>query len=603
MENNIFYSWQSDLPNNTNRGFIESCLSSAIKELSKADNFHLELNLDRDTKYELGTPDIVNTIFNKIEKAKFFVADISIINSKSKERKTPNPNVLIELGYASKVLGWDKIICIFNTDYGNLNDLPFDLRSRRILTYSLKDHQKVNEKARLIKILNQTINQLFTKGMLKDELNDYIKTKVDRYILALIRSLDKILHGYNNNKLEVNILKLERNEIKALLENRKFLGFQVFKNYEETKNELTDILKDITSSVYYKKELGVIIVNLINWLNKFHKLNSLRESPNLFINANEKSSKYEVVHSKEFNSENKDGYLLLEILDESSKKVVDFGEVLEKPKIDLLLNYVYLNDNYSETYTNHLNNFIGIVKKWLDATNNEFIIDDMNFDIKLREVNRNKTIKNDADNDFQEKLKSLIEDKNNFEYKRICHINSIIYLYKLGYVFKHHQKFLNNMQRYLKGEIKIRNNATDLFLHPVEEGLLFRERNQEKGLYLLNQARTGNMHIESIFIPHSTANFIECLLEISKHNSLPSKIKKIISEILQDFKENLFVHLTESIESYIVTVTNEKDLNIINNIDLLDDFNCIRLYHEKKLNMLKRELKIFMINRQKLSQG
>ncbi|MED2968010.1 hypothetical protein P4251_07275, partial [Bacillus subtilis] len=204
MENNIFYSWQSDLPNNTNRGFIESCLSSAIKELSKADNFHLELNLDRDTKYELGTPDIVNTIFNKIEKAKFFVADISIINSKSKERKTPNPNVLIELGYASKVLGWDKIICIFNTDYGNLNDLPFDLRSRRILTYSLKDHQKVNEKARLIKILNQTINQLFTKGMLKDELNDYIKTKVDRYILALIRSLDKILHGYNNNKLEVN---------------------------------------------------------------------------------------------------------------------------------------------------------------------------------------------------------------------------------------------------------------------------------------------------------------------------------------------------------------------------------------------------------------
>jgi hypothetical protein len=68
MKNFIFYSWQSDLPNSTNRGFIESCLSLAIKNLSNSKDFHLDLNLDRDTKEELGTPDIVNTIFKKIER-------------------------------------------------------------------------------------------------------------------------------------------------------------------------------------------------------------------------------------------------------------------------------------------------------------------------------------------------------------------------------------------------------------------------------------------------------------------------------------------------------------------------------------------------------
>lgn len=31
MKINIFYSWQSDLPSNKNRSFIESCINDAIK--------------------------------------------------------------------------------------------------------------------------------------------------------------------------------------------------------------------------------------------------------------------------------------------------------------------------------------------------------------------------------------------------------------------------------------------------------------------------------------------------------------------------------------------------------------------------------------------
>lgn len=33
MKRTIFYSWQSDLPNNSNRGFIESCIESSLKDL------------------------------------------------------------------------------------------------------------------------------------------------------------------------------------------------------------------------------------------------------------------------------------------------------------------------------------------------------------------------------------------------------------------------------------------------------------------------------------------------------------------------------------------------------------------------------------------
>ncbi|MEY2369870.1 hypothetical protein [Lysinibacillus capsici] len=206
MDYNVFYSWQSDLPNATNRGFIESCLKSAIKELKESDNFHVELNLDRDTKDELGTPDIVNTIFSKIERSKIFVADISMINSESSSRKTPNPNVLIELGFASKVLGWERVICLFNTDYGNYIDLPFDLKFRRPLTYSLKGKEKSKVKDNLKKVIKDTIQELYTKGMLNDELNDYLKMQVDTQIMSIINNLGKILCGYEGKKCRINMI-------------------------------------------------------------------------------------------------------------------------------------------------------------------------------------------------------------------------------------------------------------------------------------------------------------------------------------------------------------------------------------------------------------
>jgi hypothetical protein len=128
LKNHVFYSWQSDLSNNTNRGFLETCITEALKELNVSDLYDIEFSLDKDTKDESGTPHIAETIFSKIEKSKLFIADVSIINSGSVGRKTPNPNVLIELGYAARTLGWERIICIYNKAYGSFDDLPFDLK-------------------------------------------------------------------------------------------------------------------------------------------------------------------------------------------------------------------------------------------------------------------------------------------------------------------------------------------------------------------------------------------------------------------------------------------------------------------------------------------
>jgi len=89
----IFYSWQSDLPNKTNRGFIEQALKNAVEAIRDDDSVQIEPVFDRDTKDIPGSPDIAKTIFDKIRRAQVFVCDVSIINRES-TRLTPNPNVL-----------------------------------------------------------------------------------------------------------------------------------------------------------------------------------------------------------------------------------------------------------------------------------------------------------------------------------------------------------------------------------------------------------------------------------------------------------------------------------------------------------------------------
>lgn len=147
MSDRIFYSWQSDSPSNTNRNFISAALEKAIEEIHKDETTDIDPVIDRDTLGLAGSPDISQSIFSKIDMASVFVCDVSIIDSKA-ARPTPNPNVLIELGYAVKSLGWNRVIMAMNTELGKPEDLPFDLRSKRVLAYCIASEAEEKSPAR-----------------------------------------------------------------------------------------------------------------------------------------------------------------------------------------------------------------------------------------------------------------------------------------------------------------------------------------------------------------------------------------------------------------------------------------------------------------------
>lgn len=147
-------------------------------------------------------------IFDKIKECDLFIADVSIVNKytavvddmqdgpaetvsdatepgsfdgtkanpkdidvessdkpKMKIRYSPNPNVLEELGFAAAIVGWNYVICLMNTDYGDEDDLPFDLKHHRIFKFSTKDKSRSEVVKELRDVVSSHIMDLVENGI------------------------------------------------------------------------------------------------------------------------------------------------------------------------------------------------------------------------------------------------------------------------------------------------------------------------------------------------------------------------------------------------------------------------------------------------------
>lgn len=173
----VFYSWQSDLPQESNQKAIRAVLRTIFTEVeSEIDN--ISLLLDEATRDTAGSPDIPATIFEKITVADIFVCDLTTINSYvlEEQRKVSNPNVLIELGYAVATVGWDRIIMLFNKNHGNFpNDLPFDIDRRRIIDFKITGKSDNSGKGGLKAELAKAIKIIIEKRPLKPSEKRHLK--------------------------------------------------------------------------------------------------------------------------------------------------------------------------------------------------------------------------------------------------------------------------------------------------------------------------------------------------------------------------------------------------------------------------------------------
>lgn len=153
MTRHIFFSWQSDTPTAIGRNFILKALEDAVAAIGKdADVNEAVRNLavDRDSNGVSGSPPIVDTIFGKIDDATAFISDLTYVGRRLNGGGIPNPNVLLEHGWALKGLTWRRVLAVMNVAFGHPETvpLPFDLRHfLGPIFFSLTDEASLEERA------------------------------------------------------------------------------------------------------------------------------------------------------------------------------------------------------------------------------------------------------------------------------------------------------------------------------------------------------------------------------------------------------------------------------------------------------------------------
>lgn len=160
----VFYAWQSDLPATTNREAIDRALEAAAKKI-QTDRSTVTIVCDEATRDTSGSPNITLKILEKIEDADVLLADVTTVAYTDAKRGCPNPNVVYELGYGVGHLGWDRVILLFNENFGKFpRDLPFDFAQHRARRYKLAESDTKHGTEDLVEILTEAIATIIDKN-------------------------------------------------------------------------------------------------------------------------------------------------------------------------------------------------------------------------------------------------------------------------------------------------------------------------------------------------------------------------------------------------------------------------------------------------------
>lgn len=133
----VFFSWQSDVPKNSD--FLRSFIKSSIKKFETTQN--VNVLYDEASRSVVGSQKVEEVILEKIRACDVFIADITPITrieteegEKNRIKLLPNPNVAFELGYAMHCLPMEQVLMVLPTGISH-GQLPFDFNHNRLIEF------------------------------------------------------------------------------------------------------------------------------------------------------------------------------------------------------------------------------------------------------------------------------------------------------------------------------------------------------------------------------------------------------------------------------------------------------------------------------------
>jgi hypothetical protein len=127
----VFYAWQSDTVERFNRHLIRFALNLVAKNISDDPTVGIRVQIDADTEGVLGHVPVTDTILKKIAVCDAFVPDLTFVAVTDAGKLVPNPNVMLEYGYALRAKSHSVMSPVMNKAYGAAERLPFDMAHLR----------------------------------------------------------------------------------------------------------------------------------------------------------------------------------------------------------------------------------------------------------------------------------------------------------------------------------------------------------------------------------------------------------------------------------------------------------------------------------------
>lgn len=286
----VFYAWQSDLKDVKKQ--ISAILGNVQHQLKK--DYKINIKIAKATTKMQGSGAISDELLKKVSEADFFVGDVSIIHDEEvKPRRTSNPNVLFELGYAVACLGWERIFMVVNRNE-DLDNLPFDIKHRRVFLADSSLSSKICNSISLTikgnsskpylgsmeierqKADTRVLGELFQTFELRN-FADWLttddattKTEILSYQYCSEKFFNSIDYRLYDKELEELINEFKKAmdalliPVRNVYENKPddFASF----NFLDKNDTITINEKYIPDFLLQKKKLGVLLKKLINYV-------------------------------------------------------------------------------------------------------------------------------------------------------------------------------------------------------------------------------------------------------------------------------------------------------------------------------------------------
>lgn len=356
MQLDVFYSWQSDLP--STKTYISNCLNSIAKEQFGEHS----IKISRDARNSNGSVNLADTLFKKINHSAIFIADLTIINSEFNGRKCCNPNVLIELGYAINNLGVENILILFDTKYGNVEDLPFDIRQNKIIKFNSENKNK-NFKNTLKSEMTQIISNI------NPTIHDFLNSEINNQIISHLMEFTKMFYYNSDCKQRYDysyFITKREDEMIDDIANNLFLGFDLFNNLSLLENEFEEFLNQKTNSFFINENANKILSKIVLSMKSISKF--INYDP-FFSQTAFLSNEFNIVPGKAFNQFNEDKLVLLKRTGNplNNEGIVISANFITPNKLNSIMGiYKCTNPGY---FVQVIKNYIDSIIDWSNYTN------------------------------------------------------------------------------------------------------------------------------------------------------------------------------------------------------------------------------------------